>query len=99
METVLSSPAVQIATLTVVALAVILLPALQWLVARRLPVSVAGTYRKLAANTYVRVVLMLVPVFLAALLGYQKGTKWEPGFKHPKGFLPTELDGLDLFPG
>ncbi|MEO8863083.1 MAG: replication-associated recombination protein A [Candidatus Saccharimonadales bacterium] len=38
------------------------------------------------------------PTKLMKDLGYQKGTKWEPGFKHPKGFLPPELDGLDLFP-
>jgi hypothetical protein len=25
-------------------------------------------------------------------LGYAKGTKWEAGFKHPKGFLPDEID-------
>jgi len=30
-------------------------------------------------------------------LGYGKGTKWEAGFKHPKGFLPDELAGTDLF--
>lgn len=29
--------------------------------------------------------------------GYGKGAKWESGFKHPKGFLPPELDGLDFF--
>lgn len=30
-------------------------------------------------------------------LGYGKGTKWEAGFKHPKGFLPDELTNLELF--
>jgi hypothetical protein len=24
-------------------------------------------------------------------LGYQAGTKWKAGFKHPQGFLPDEL--------
>jgi len=27
-------------------------------------------------------------------LGYGKGTKWEAGFKHEKGFLPEELKDL-----
>jgi putative ATPase len=39
------------------------------------------------------------PTKLMKDLGYGKGTKWEAGFKHPKGFLPDELAGLDLFPG
>ncbi len=30
-------------------------------------------------------------------LGYSKDTKWESGFKHPKGFLPEELKDLELF--
>lgn len=30
-------------------------------------------------------------------LGYQQDTKWEAGFRHPKGFLPKELRDLDLF--
>ncbi len=30
-------------------------------------------------------------------LGYQQGTRWEAGFKHPKGFLPAELKDLNLF--
>ncbi len=31
------------------------------------------------------------PTKLMKDLGYQQGTKWEAGFKHPKGFLPEEL--------
>lgn len=31
------------------------------------------------------------PTKLMKDLGYAKGTKWEPGFQHPKGFLPDEL--------
>jgi putative ATPase len=38
------------------------------------------------------------PTKLMKDLGYAKGTKWEANFKHPKGFLPNELDDLDLFP-
>lgn len=31
------------------------------------------------------------PTKLMKDLGYGKGTKWESGFKHPKGFLPPEI--------
>ena len=34
------------------------------------------------------------PTKLMKDLGYQKGTKWETGFKHPKGFLPPEISNL-----
>ncbi|HSX44843.1 MAG TPA: replication-associated recombination protein A [Candidatus Saccharimonadales bacterium] len=37
------------------------------------------------------------PTKLMKELGYQKGTKWEAGFKHPEGFLPDEIADLDLF--
>lgn len=37
------------------------------------------------------------PTKLMKDLGYGKGTKWEAGFKHPKGFLPDELRDLDFF--
>jgi putative ATPase len=37
------------------------------------------------------------PTKLMKDLGYLKGTKWEAGFKHPKGFMPSELDGVDFF--
>ncbi len=37
------------------------------------------------------------PTQLMKKLGYQKGTKWEAGFKHPKGFLPDDLADLNLF--
>lgn len=30
-------------------------------------------------------------------LGYAKGTKWEAGFQHPDGFLPSELGDTDFF--
>jgi putative ATPase len=36
------------------------------------------------------------PTKLMKDLGYQKGTKWEAGFKHPKGFLPPELTDMDF---
>ncbi len=36
------------------------------------------------------------PTKLMKDLGYQKGTKWEAGFKHPEGFLPDELKDLKL---
>jgi putative ATPase len=37
------------------------------------------------------------PTKLMKDLGYGKGTKWEAGFKHPKGFMPDELKDLDFF--
>lgn len=37
------------------------------------------------------------PTKLMKNLGYGKGTKWEAGFKHPEGFLPGEIEGLELF--
>lgn len=37
------------------------------------------------------------PTKLMKDLGYQKDTKWEANFKHPKGFLPEELKDLKLF--
>lgn len=37
------------------------------------------------------------PTKLMKDLGYSKGTKWEAGFQHEKGFLPTEIKDLDLF--
>ena len=37
------------------------------------------------------------PTKLMKDLGYGKGTKWQAGFKHPKGFLPPELQDLKLF--
>jgi putative ATPase len=37
------------------------------------------------------------PTKLMKDLGYGKGTKWEAGFKHPEGFLPDELSGMDFF--
>jgi len=37
------------------------------------------------------------PTKLMKDLGYQQGTKWEAGFKHPKGFLPEEVSDLQLF--
>ncbi len=34
------------------------------------------------------------PTQLMKDLGYAKGTKWEPGFKHPDGFMPKEISDL-----
>ena len=36
------------------------------------------------------------PTKLMKDLGYGKGSKWEAGFKHPKGFLPDDIRDLDL---
>ena len=37
------------------------------------------------------------PTKLMKELGYGRGTKWQAGFKHPEGFLPEEIKGMDLF--
>lgn len=37
------------------------------------------------------------PTKLMKDLGYQKDTKWNAGFKHPKGFLPDELKNIKIF--
>lgn len=42
-------------------------------------------------NAPVPLHLRNAPTKLMKDLGYQKGTKWEAGFKHPKGFLPDEV--------
>jgi len=36
------------------------------------------------------------PTKLMKDLGYGQGAKWEPGFKHPKGFLPPEIADLNF---
>ncbi len=53
-----------------------------------------GNATKLAKdypNAAVPLHLRNAPTKLMKDLGYQKGTKWEAGFKHPKGFLPDEI--------
>lgn len=37
------------------------------------------------------------PTKLMKDLGYNKGYKWQAGFKHSEGFLPEKLKGLNLF--
>jgi putative ATPase len=48
-------------------------------------------------NLPVPIHLRNAPTNLMKELGYGKGSKWEAGFKHPKGFLPNEINNLDLF--
>ena len=47
-------------------------------------------------NAQVPLHLRNAPTKLMKDLGYQKGTKWEAGFKHPKGFLPDELKDIKI---
>jgi len=53
---------------------------------------------KKAADQYgdlpVPIHLRNAPTALMKNLGYQKDTKWEVGFKHPKGFLPEEIKDI-----
>lgn len=39
------------------------------------------------------------PTKLMKDLGYGKGTKWQAGFVHPEGFLPSEIQDVDFFGG
>lgn len=47
-------------------------------------------------NAPVPLHLRNAPTKLMKDLGYQKGTKWEADFKHPKGFLPDDLNDLKI---
>lgn len=55
--------------------------------------SAASNYPDLAVPLHLR----NAPTKLMKDLGYGKGTKWQAGFKHPKGFLPDELNDIDFF--
>lgn len=48
------------------------------------------------AEAQVPLHLRNAPTQLMKDLGYQKDTKWEAGFKHPKGFLPDEISDLSV---
>lgn len=48
-------------------------------------------------DTPVPLHLRNAPTKLMKDLGYNKGYKWEGGFKHDQGFLPEELHSLDFF--
>jgi putative ATPase len=64
-------------------------------------VASAMSAAKTAASDYpdlpVPIHLRNAPTKLMKDLGYGKGTKWQAGFQHPKGFLPDELRDLDFF--
>ena len=59
--------------------------------------SKAKTVASVYADMPVPLHLRNAPTKLMKDLGYSKGTKWEAGFKHPKGFLPDELGDLNFF--
>ncbi len=59
--------------------------------------GVAQTTARQYPDLPVPIHLRNAPTKLMKDLGYGKGTKWEAGFKHPKGFLPDELAGTDFF--
>lgn len=54
--------------------------------------GLAKEYPDLAVPLHLR----NAPTTLMKDLGYQKGTKWEAGFKHPEGFLPEEIKDTEL---
>lgn len=49
------------------------------------------------ADVSVPLHLRNAPTILMKELGYSKGTQWEAGFEHPKGFMPDELSGEKFF--
>lgn len=55
---------------------------------------------KVAARDYADLPVPLhlrnAPTKLMKDLGYGRGTKWQAGFKHPRGFLPEELKDLKI---
>ncbi len=55
--------------------------------------SLAREYPDLAVPTHLR----NAPTKLMKDLGYGKGYKWQPGFKHEQGFLPEELKDTNFF--
>jgi putative ATPase len=65
--------------------------------------EVAGAMQKAlnAARDYqdlpVPLHLRNAPTKLMKDLGYNKGYKWEADFKHKEGFLPEEINNLNLF--
>ncbi len=59
--------------------------------------SAALTTAKEHPDLPVPLQLRNAPTKLTRDLGYGQGTKWQAGFVHPKGFLPDELQDLNLF--
>lgn len=59
--------------------------------------SAAFTAAKTYPDAPVPLHLRNAPTKLMKDLGYQKGTKWEAGFKHAKGFLPDELKDITIY--
>ncbi len=61
--------------------------------------AIAAATAAVTANPTAEVPLHLrnAPTKLMKELEYGKGTKWEAGFEHPKGFLPDELKGQKFY--
>ena len=61
--------------------------------------SMFAAQKAARANPDAQVPLHLrnAPTKLMKELGYQKDTKWEAGFEHPKGFMPEGLEDLKLY--
>jgi putative ATPase len=55
--------------------------------------SAASEYPDLPVPLHLR----NAPTKLMKDLGYSKGTKWESGFVHPKGFMPEELKDRKIY--
>lgn len=63
-------------------------------------VTEAMSAAKIAARDFsdlpVPLHLRNAPTKLMKDLGYGKGTKWQSGFKHPKGFMPEEIKDISF---
>jgi putative ATPase len=55
--------------------------------------SIAKEYPDLAVPLHLR----NASTKLMKDLGYGEGTEWKAGFVHPKGFMPKEIDNLDIY--
>ena len=72
-----SSTFSKVFTLCLIALAILLMPLVLSKVAKQIPPAQVALYRKLALDTYVQTVLLLVPALIAAVRSYSKGNLTE----------------------
>ncbi|WP_265577265.1 hypothetical protein [Pseudomonas protegens] len=72
-----SSSIPKVFTLCLIAFVILLAPLVLSKVAKQIPPAQVALYRKLALDTYVQTVLLLVPALIAAVRSYSKGSLTE----------------------
>lgn len=72
-----SSSVPKVFTLCLIVFVILLAPLVLNKVAKSIPPAQVALYRKLALDTYVQTVLLLVPALIAAVRGYSKGNLTE----------------------